>query len=531
VNPIRKSPLALAVAALLGAGLAAPSASANEAVNIIERKCLACHTPEAENAPRWSRISHQRKTPEGWLMTIGRMQMMHGLQISDAERRTVVKYLADRQGLAPEEAQPWRYAMERKLTTMESFADSQFEQICARCHSGARVGLQRRPEAEWEHLVHFHLGQWPSTEYQALARDRDWLPIALDQMVPKLAKRFPLQSDSWKEWQATAAPELEGRWSFAVHQPGRGDGSGSMRIRRTADDQYRISLNGKWADGSPLQGSGQAVVYTGYEWRAQIEIEGIRMRQVLAADKTGAELEGRMFEQLNDERGMSFSAAKQGAGSRVLAVYPANLKAGSQAEVTVVGTDLSGEVSLGKGVTVDRVLSRSAGEVRLQVTAADTTAVSAVKVGKASGGRFVVYQKVDHVTVVPDYTIARVGGNGGSTPKVQARFEALGWLAGKDGKAGTADDIALGPLAASWRVEPFDEAAKADRDVEFAGRMDQRTGIFTPGAAGPNPARRMSTNNAGNLKVIAEVKDGDQQLEGDGQLIVTVQRWNNAPLP
>jgi len=198
----------------------------------------------------------------------------------------------------------------------------------------------------------------------------------------------------------------------------------------------------------------------------------------------------------------------------------------------VVGSDLSGAVSLGKGVKVDRILSRSAGEIRLQVTARQRAeVVSAVTVGKAKGPQFAVYQNVDHVTVVPDYTIARVGGNGGSTPKVQARFEAIGWLAGADGKPGTADDIALGPLGASWRVEPFDEAAKADRDVEFAGRMDAIRGIFTPGAAGPNPQRRMSTNNAGNLKVVATVKDGDQTLEGDGQLIVTVQRWNNAPLP
>jgi quinohemoprotein amine dehydrogenase len=41
----------------------------------------------------------------------------------------------------------------------------------------------------------------------------------------------------------------------------------------------------------------------------------------------------------------------------------------------------------------------------------------------------------------------------------------------------------------------------------------------------------MSTNNAGNLKVIAEVEQGGQALKGEGQLIVTIQRWNNPPLP
>ncbi|MOA21370.1 hypothetical protein D3C78_1418600 [compost metagenome] len=59
----------------------------------------------------------------------------------------------------------------------------------------------------------------------------------------------------------------------------------------------------------------------------------------------------------------------------------------------------------------------------------------------------------------------------------------------------------------------------------------QADGVFVPGDAGPNPARKMSTNNAGNLKVIAQVDDGGKPLKGEGQLIVTVQRWNNPPLP
>ena len=67
--------------------------------------------------------------------------------------------------------------------------------------------------------------------------------------------------------------------------------------------------------------------------------------------------------------------------------------------------------------------------------------------------------------------------------------------------------------------------------MEFTGSMNPNTGMFTTAAAGPNPERRMSTNNAGNLKVVAKVTDEGQQVSGDGQLIVTVQRWNNPPLP
>jgi quinohemoprotein amine dehydrogenase len=80
-------------------------------------------------------------------------------------------------------------------------------------------------------------------------------------------------------------------------------------------------------------------------------------------------------------------------------------------------------------------------------------------------------------------------------------------------------------------VAPFDEVAEADGDVRFTGQMNPDTGVFTPAAAGPNPERRMMTNNAGNLKVQATVMDGDDTHNAEGQMIVTVQRWNNPPIP
>ena len=175
------------------------SLAARDAQTILKETCQGCHTPEADNA--LSRISHQRKSPEGWLMSIARMQTMHGLQISDDDRRTLVKYLADTQGLAPSETDGVRYALERRLNTVEKF-DDQTSQMCGRCHSGARVALQRRPAQEWERLVNFHLGQWPSLEYQALSRDRDWFDLARKEMVPLLAKRYPLDNPAWKKWQA-----------------------------------------------------------------------------------------------------------------------------------------------------------------------------------------------------------------------------------------------------------------------------------------------------------------------------------------
>ncbi|SDZ67050.1 quinohemoprotein amine dehydrogenase, alpha subunit [Pseudomonas sp. NFIX28] len=513
--------LALAVCAALHSP---PSLAARDAQAILKETCQGCHTPEAEGG--LSRISHQRKTPEGWLMSIARMQIMHGVQIGDDDRRTLVKYLADTQGLAPSETEGVRYALERRLNTVETF-DVQTSQMCGRCHSGARVALQRRPAQEWERLVHFHLGQWPSLEYQALSRDRDWFDLARKEMVPLLAKRYPLDNPAWAKWLASApkAEALVGDWSFSGHLPGKGELAGVMSVAADGNDSFKVGIKGQYADGSPFNGEGSAILYSGYEWRGNVSIDGVPLRQVFAAQ--GNALQGRMFEAEHDERGLDFIAAKQGS-SRLLAVQPGYLKAGSEAEVTLIGSGLSGTPSFGKGVQVVDVIEQGANriKVRLKAAADARPGLRNVTVGSLNGATLAVYSQIAEVKVVPEFSVARVGDGGSSTPKVQGRFDAEAWGKGADGKP-----YRIGVFPAQWKVEPFDERAREDEDVKFAGQMQADSGVFIPGDAGPNPQRKMSTNNAGNLKVIAAVDDAGKSLTGEGQLIVTVQRWNNPPIP
>ncbi|MCU1734397.1 MULTISPECIES: quinohemoprotein amine dehydrogenase subunit alpha [unclassified Pseudomonas] len=497
---------------------------AREAQAILKETCQGCHLPEGDNA--LSRISHQRKTPEGWLMTIGRMQTMHQLQISDEDRRTLVKYLADTQGLAPSETDGVRYALERRLNTVEQIGEPT-QQMCARCHSGARIALQRRPAKEWEHLVNFHLGQWPSLEYQALSRDRDWFELAKKDMVPLLAQQYPFDSKAWSDWQKSMpkAATLAGTWSFSGHLPGKGELNGVMTVSPESGDRFKVSLDGQYADGTPFKGQGTAMLYSGYEWRGTVDVDGVSMRQVLAANN--GQLTGRMFEKAHDERGLDFVAAQQGS-PRLLAVQPGYVKAGSEAELTLVGSGLNGTPSFGKGVQVLEVLENTPQRVRVKVKAAADApqGLQAVSVGKLGGPQLAVYREIAEVKVVPAFSVARVGDNGGSTPKVQGRFDAEAWGQGADGKA-----YRIGVFPAQWKVEPFDDRAREDEDVKFAGIMQADSGVFTPGDAGPNPARKMSTNNAGNLKVIAAVDDAGKARTGEGQLIVTIQRWNNPPIP
>ncbi|MFN3984709.1 MAG: quinohemoprotein amine dehydrogenase subunit alpha [Rhodocyclaceae bacterium] len=520
---------ALAGGALaLSLGGAVQTADASQGAEIIRKSCLGCHT---ETDGRFSRISDQRKTPEGWLMTLVRMQMVHGVELAADDRRALVKYLADTQGLAPAETAGARYALERRLDTPEAFESQAFTEMCARCHSGARVMLQRRPAEEWEHLVHFHLGQWPTTEYQALARDRDWFELALNEMVPELAATQPLTTEAWEQWRKRPAAEVAGTWTVAGQLPGRGAFSGAMTVEPGGTrDEYRIALTGAYADGTALTGQGTALIYTGFEWRGSLDVDGTAMRQVFALED--GRLVGRMFERDHDEIGADVVAARHGEGAHILAVQPEFLRAGEEAELTIVGAGLEGEPQLPDGIALVSVVERSPSRVVLRARA-ETAAlgVHTLKVGAAEGGSLAVFERVAALRVVPEYTVARVGGNGGSTPPVQARFQAEAWAAGADGVAGTEDDYRIGFMPANWSVAPFDEVAEADGDARFAGVMEAKSGIFMPAAAGPNPARRMGTNNAGNLRVLAELDDGGQVLTGEGQMIVTVQRWNNPPIP
>lgn len=518
------SVLALAISCVSVASWAEPLTGPQ----ILEQTCSSCHAPGVDN--ELSRISQQRKTPEGWLMTIARMQVTHGIEINNDDRRVLVKYLSDKQGLAPSEVQDVRYAMERRLNTQENYQgeEEEFGQMCARCHSGARTILQRRPAEEWSHLVHFHLGQWASLEYQALSRDRDWFDIAINKTVGEIAKKYPYDSDEWSKWQIEkpAAKTLEGSWSFSGHYTGEGEVRGNMQLLAQDNDKFKVTLDGQYADGRAFKGSGTAVLYNGYEWRANIKVGDHVMRQVFAV--VNGEMQGRMFERDRDERGLDFTAAQSGK-THILALQPSYLKRGTETSLTLVGTDLKGVPEFGAGVQVLKEESRSAGQVtyRVKVAADADLGLRTASIGSVKGGQLALYDKVETVKVLPDYSIARIGGNGGTTEKVEGRFDAEAWAVGADGKT----PYRVGIMPASWTVAAFDETAEKLEDVRFAGKMQSETGIFTPGDAGPNPERQMSSSNVGNLKVIAEVDDAGRKLQGEGQLIVTVQRWAIPPLP
>ncbi len=520
----------LALAALVAT--APRAAQTPSGAQALQAACGACHRPDGPG--RLARISAVRKTPEGWVMTIFRMQHVHGLKLSDAQRDALVRYLADTQGLAPSEAKPARFALERRPNVPDLELPGNLQTMCARCHSAARIALQRRDAGEWLKNVNWHLAQWPTIEYQQNARDRHWWRTASTVVPAELGKLFPLHTESWRIWQHHKAVDLGGRWLVHGHRPGRGDYWGTADITRGGDGDYRAAYRLTDEHGTATDGASHAIVYTGYEWRGTAKLGTLDTHEVFAASADGSTLSGRWFIADHPEIGADWTAVRAATQPQIVAVSPDSIRIGSRARIVVFGSHLGGKISFGPG-THARLIARSADRLEIEV-AVDSAAhpgYRTVRVGRASDARSIaLYDRVDRLEVTPAYAIARLGG--GRIDPVSAQFDAVAYedIAAADGKTRA---LRLGSLPVAWSVAPFNEEAVRDRDVDFAGHIDA-FGQFMPAGAGPNPQRKFSADNTGNLFVVATLKAeahpaaSAKPVVGKAHLIVTVQRWNTPPI-
>lgn len=493
-----------------------PSSPARADSALLAEACGACHAAGEDGS--LSRISGQRKTPEGWLMTIVRMRIAHGLEIGAADQAALVAWLAETQGLAPSETEGWRYALTKDPNHVEA-AEEPLATMCGRCHTVARAALQRRTADEWLTHMHFHVGQFPTVEYQALGRDRDWFEAATDEIAPLLAETWPLETEAWTAWQAAEKPDVTGEWVVLTDLPRSGPAFGTLTVSGEASP-FTVSGSLTLADGTSAEVTGKMNLYTGYEWRANLSIDGNPFRQVLAVSEDGTRLSGRQFEAETDSLGGPLTGAKAGSAPVVLGTVPDAAPVG-QASVQVVGVELEG--LLVDGADTGSLTPNGTGAALTLSGSGDGTVT--FQAGESSAS-FAFYETIDRLTVEPQFTIARVGGGSKVGPApVPAHFRAIGWWNGPDGEAGTDDDIRVGTLPATWTVKNRGEEAEKMEDAKFAGEMVDG-GIFAPAGAGPNPERPFSTNNAGDLTVVGEAAG----LTGEAHLIVTVQRFIDPPI-
>jgi quinohemoprotein amine dehydrogenase len=79
---------------------------------------------------------------------------------------------------------------------------------------------------------------------------------------------------------------------------------------------------------------------------------------------------------------------------------------------------------------------------------------------------------------------------------------------------------------ASWTIEEY-AATYEDDDKEYVGTIDAKTGVFTPNIDGPNPKRKHSANNYGDVWVVASyqptaAEGAARPLKARAHLLVTV---------
>ena len=518
---------------------------------LVRSRCGGCH--KSDDQKRMSRISYRRATPENWERTIKRMVTLNHATLDPADARTILKYLADHQGLAPEETRPIEFEAERRTAEYVYAADKDTADTCSSCHSMARVLSERRTKEEWELLVAMHRGYYPLVDVQPMNGGQGFRrtrPLQtepgpdgrppdnrnpMDKALEHLEKAMPLTTPDWSAWSvAMQPPKLAGQWVLVGSAPGKGPVYGQVTIAAdpASPDAFTTELRYTVArTGEPVSRKSKALVYTGYQWRGRGAADQT-WREVLFIERGWNEMWGRWFTGAYDEIGLDVRLIRQTGSPIVTGTSVTALRSGVNGQaVKIFGARLPAsirpdDIGLGQGLKVSRIVSAGPEEISVELDVAQTAPIGARDVsvaGAVKPAALVVYDKIDGIRVVPQAGMARVGG--AVFPKQLQQFEAIGLHNGPDGKPDTADDVTLGIVDVKWSLEEY-TATFGDDDVRFVGAIDAN-GLFTPSLDGPNPKRSGNRNNVGDVWVVAELRSGDARdtskpLRARAHLLVTV---------
>ena len=518
---------------------------------LVRSRCGGCHRPDANN--RMSRISYRRASPENWQRTVERMVSLNHAAVNATDARAIVKYLADHNGLAPEEARAVAFESERRVIEYTYPGDAETAALCQGCHSMGRVMSERRTSEEWGLLIAMHRGYYPLVDNQPIANGQGFrrsraLPAdatdkrqPMEKAIAYLSKTYPLITPEWTAWSVASAPAaLGGRWAVTANVPGKGPAFGEMAV--TADTSAPDSFATTTTLTIPRTGetvtrTGKGLLYTGFQWRGRGFDAGKPddpWREVMLVERNRAEMSGRWFTGAYDEIGIDVKLTKVTSAPAVLGIAELSLKRGvTAATLHVFGVNLptvtASDISFGQGVRVTQVSNAGPNAMTLQVTVAPDAAPGPRDMSVAGTVRpsaLIVYDKIDGLQVLPRAGLARTGGI--VYPKQFQQFEAMAFANGPDGKPDTADDLPLGLVTAKWGLEEY-TATYDDDDVKYVGAIDGN-GLFTPNNDGPNPDRSGDRNNVGDVWVVASYtpEGSSEPLRARAHLLVSVpifMRW------
>ena len=525
---------------------------------LVQSLCVRCHFRDERN--HMTRISYIRKSPEGWAQSIKRMGRLHGLQLTPATAKMLVRSLSNSHGLSRSEAQRGLYESERRVHWSEEHHDADFKRACAQCHPLGRALLQYRDKEEWQLLRATHVAMFPLSRGQMgggppreTSSSRGGFPGNSgappssanassasstnrrgggntsttptppsnrrgggsgvgDRVLDQLSKDQPLFTPEWEAWtQNKREVPLQGTWSVHGHETGRGDIIGTLEMKRTGADEYDLTWNLNWSDGSSAVRTGKGVLYAGYSWRGRTRgKDGVNWREVLLLDDQWQKFTGRVFTGNYDEIGFDVTLDRDLGRTRILALGNASVPVPAKDHaLDVYGEGFGADVQasdffIGQGLTVTGAERKTDRHVVLRVSAAPGTKLGtrSLAYGPRPGSATVtLYDTVDYVRVRPLQGLSRNGG--GKNPRQLERFEAYAVHRGKDGKPYTKDDVDLFQVRGKWALAEF-AVRDDDDDLQYVGAIDATTGVFTPNIDGPNPKRKWQANNVGDVFVTFE---------------------------
>lgn len=508
-----------------------------------------------------TRISWERTTPEGWEEAIKRMVRLNGVSITPEDARSIVKYLASSHGLAPEEAKPVMYLAEHREVDETIIPNDTVHDACANCHAFARPMSWRRTKQDWQYLANMHSFLYPQADNifrrgsgafgrgaRNEAEGANHGPEPVQVAIDYLAKAAPLHTTAWANWSARMRPaKLAGKWLVSAYLPGHGLYCGDMEVKPgSGEDEFTTSIKLKSIkDGSMLTRTGSGVVYAGYSWRGRSEAASKPgaspddlshvYRETLWFDPNQNSAQGRWFWGQYQEFGFDVKLVRAFAGDpTLLGTDVTLLKEGSSGtHVRLVGDNFPANVTpadldFGAGVTVSRIVSSKPTEIVAEVNVASTAVTGKRDISfrrSVLENGIAVYDRIDYIKVTPEAALAHLGSD--VHPKGFQQFDAIAYNRGADGKSRTADDVELGPIDVTWSVEEF-QSVYGDDDKGFVGHLSP-TGLFAPASDGPNPERKFSRNNYGNVWVVAtskteKEKDG-RPMTGKAYLVVAVPTY------
>ncbi len=567
---------------------ASPNAAREEGIPVlsaeVQKACGSCHT--VDDKKMMTRISYRRASPENWELTIRRMVSLNNVNLTVESARSIIKYLADNNGLAPEEARAASFEAERRMIDYTYAADKNTADTCSQCHSMGRVISERRTSEEWGLLLAMHRGYYPEA---AAFRARGGGPggasadgggqggapapasadsggaqggapapadggrqggapaaggrggggggaSAADRARDHLARAFPLQTPEWASWSAAMrSPKIAGRWALSGYEAGKGPVYGEVTISEQpgSPDAFLTDTRFVYArTGQAVTRKSRVLVYTGFQWRgrsADAVSEETTWREVAFIGRDWREIEGRWFTGAYDEIGMDVTLRRVANDPVVLGTNVASLKRSTTGRaVRIYGANFprtlaTADIDFGQGVTVSRISSVAPEMVTVDVDVAPDARVGPRDLWLAGAAKPAALIVYDKIDGIKVLPEAGMARVGGVVfPRQLQQFEAIAMNYGADGKPDTKDDFNLGLVDVGWGLEEY-TATFRDDDLQFVGELNA-SGLFIPNLDGPNPQRSGNRNNVGDVWAVATyTPDGSvKPLRARAHLLVTV---------